>query len=338
MTVLDPNRAFAARVGIPAGGTVVAQARRAGGSSLVVTFTNSSQPVAELDQSGGLNGAQVQTAAIVAGSFDTPAGSVEFDPLGTGTTSVTAALTGFVAAGATVMVTVSTPDITVSAPATVGGGLQAGGGLTLLASQHGGVVVRIESKDLSRILIAPNVTTVGQPFIEVPVANGSQTVNFVVQATDWVVGSSAAAEAVVEVSAPGFTKGTDTVNYVQPAIGIVSLPASLNSLGPNHAFAARVGIPAGGTVVAQARRAGGSDVVATFTSSNPAVGELDGPGGTTGQAQQTLAIAAGAFDTPSGAGGVQFDPLTAGSTTVTVTSTSQFLAVGGATVTVTVSP
>ena len=334
---LDPNRAFTARVGIPAGSTVVAQVRRAGGSDLVVTFTSSSSAVGELDGPGGTTGQAQQTLAIAAGASDTPsgAGGVQFDPLTAGSTTVTATSPQFLAVGASVTVTViQLPGITVSAPATVGGGLQAGGGLTLLASQHGGVVVRIESKDPSRILIAPNATTVGQPFIEVPVANGGQTVSFVVQATDWVVGSSAAAETVVEVSAPGFNTGTDLVNYVQPAIGIASLSSSMTVLDPNRAFAARVGIPAGGTVVAQARRAGGSDVVVTFTSSNRAVGELDGPGGTTGQAQQTLAIAAGAFDTPSGAGGVQFDPLTAGSTTVTATS-PQFLAVG-ASVTVTV--
>jgi hypothetical protein len=336
MTVLDPNRAFAGRVGIPSGNTVVAQARRAGGSALTVSFTNSSQPVAELDQNGGINGAQVQTATIVAGAFDTPAGSVEFDPLGTGITSVSVALPGFLAAGATVTVTVTTPGITVNAPATVGAGLQVAGSLALLATQHGGVLVRIESKDPSRILIAPNATTVGQEFIVVPVANGSQTANFVVQATDWVVGSSTAAAALLEVSAPGFTLGTDVVNYVQPAIGIQSLPSSMTALDPNRAFLARVGIPSGSNVSAQARRAGGSDLVVTFTSSNPAVGELDGPSGTSGQAEQTLHIAAGSIDTPSGTGGVQFDPLSGGSTTVTA-ATPGFLGMG-ATVVVTVSP
>jgi hypothetical protein len=335
MTVLDPNRAFGARVGIPVSGNVVAQARRAGASQLTVTFTNSAQPVAELDQSGGLNGAQMQTASIIPGSSDTPAGSVEFDPLGTGMTSVTVALAGFVAAGATVTVTVSTPGISVAAPATVGGGLQVAGSLTLLASQHGGVTVRVESKDPSRILIAPNATTVGQAFIDLPVANGSQVVSYVVQATDWVVGSSPAT-AVVEVTADGFNNGTDVVNYVQPAIGIHSLPLSMGALDSNRAFFARIGIPVSGTVSGQARRAGGSGVVVTFTSSNPTVGELDGPGGTSGQAEQTLTIAAGSLDTPAGAGGVQFDPLSGGSTTVTA-STPGFLA-AGAMVVVTVSP
>jgi hypothetical protein len=335
LTTLDPNRAFGARVGVAVGNTVSAQQRRAGGSSVLVTFTNSSQPVAELDQSGGVNGAQMQTAFIVAGSSDTPIGSVEFDPLGTGITSVTVAATGFLAAGASVSVTVSTPGITVSAPATVGGGLQVAASLTLLASQHGGVMVRIESKDPSRILIAPNATTVGQPFIELPVANGTQFVTYVVQATDWVVGSSTAT-AIVEVTAPGFNIGTDIVNYAQPAIAIVSLPTSMNASDANRAFYARIGIPVGGSVSGQVRRAGGSDVEVTFTTSNPAVGELDGPDGTSEEAQQTLKIVAGSMDTPLGASGVQFDPVSAGNTTVTAT-TPGFLGTGAA-VMVTVSP
>ena len=86
---------FGARnVRITVGGIPV-QSRRPGAPDLVVTVTNSNAAVAEIDQNGGLNGAQVQTARIVAGQSSTPfnaAGGLEFDPLGIGSTVVTATI------------------------------------------------------------------------------------------------------------------------------------------------------------------------------------------------------------------------------------------------------
>jgi hypothetical protein len=95
------NRDFNVRTGIPNStnsGLRLLQWRRPGGSDLVVTVTNSNPAAGEIDQNGGLNGAQVQTAAIVAAQSSTPfntAGGLEFDPLGVGSTVVTATIPNF---------------------------------------------------------------------------------------------------------------------------------------------------------------------------------------------------------------------------------------------------
>ena len=52
--------------------TQAPQWRRPGSADLVITITNSNAGAAEIDQNGGLNGAQVQTARIVAGQSSTP--------------------------------------------------------------------------------------------------------------------------------------------------------------------------------------------------------------------------------------------------------------------------
>ena len=110
------NRNFNVRVGV-ANATnttnlAVVQWRRPGAPDLVVTLTNSNAAVAELDQNGGLNGAQSQTARIVALQASTPLnapGGVEFDPLGVGTTVLMATIPSFTTLGAANFTIIVTP-------------------------------------------------------------------------------------------------------------------------------------------------------------------------------------------------------------------------------------
>lgn len=114
MTAGAANQDFNVRVGIPNStntGLRLLQWRRPGGSDLVITVANSNAGAGEIDQNGGLNGAQVQTAFIAAGQNSTPSntvGGLEFDPLGAGSTVLTATIPNFTslpATGVTINVT-----------------------------------------------------------------------------------------------------------------------------------------------------------------------------------------------------------------------------------------
>jgi hypothetical protein len=351
-TALSPNDAFGVRVGTRnAGGNELGtqQNRRFGAPALVVTVTNSNATVAEIDLNGA-NGAQTQTSQIVAGQATTPssgANSLEFDPLGTGTTTVSASIPNFFALpGASPAVVVNTPVISVPALGSVGGGLQAGAFTVSLggATEHGVMTLHLVSSDPTRILLAPNLTTPGDSSgtLDLPVAAGANQAQFVVQALDWVDGVSTAATVTVTASAPGFTSDSNSVSYVQPAVELSTLVTTISSTAANDDFVVRVGVPnAFNTAVSspQPRRAGGSTLVVGVTNSNATVAELDQNGGLNGAQSQTANIAAGQSTTPlNTAGGVEFDPLTPGSTTVAVSPLAGFIPVASATQNVTVNP
>ena len=119
--------------------------------------------------------------------FNVSGGGVAFDPLGAGTTGVSATIPGFISTSAALQnVTVITPPISLfSFPTTVGAGLQVGFlSAQLGGSQHGGVTVRIESDNPSLALVSPNNTTAGTPFINAFVSNGSTSVSFFVQGVE----------------------------------------------------------------------------------------------------------------------------------------------------------
>jgi hypothetical protein len=107
------NDEFYAQVGIPNAiqtSMVDYQNRRAGGAPLTVTFSTSVGAISTLVTSAG--SATTRTADIVPGFYYTPTtvatGGVAHDPLGSGTTVLSAALSGFVnLPGASVTVTVN---------------------------------------------------------------------------------------------------------------------------------------------------------------------------------------------------------------------------------------
>jgi hypothetical protein len=307
-TSLSANNDFYVEVGYPnAGNTQLAQiqSRRAGAVDLVATLTNSEATVAEIDQNGGVNGAQTQTVSIVPGVYYSPvsgAGGVEFDPLGTGTTSITGSIPGFIqTTAATQTVTVTGAGITVSFLGSIGGGLQDGPyNVTLGASAHGGVTVRIRSSDATRVLVSPNATTAGAEFIDVPLANGFTQASFWLKGLDWIPGTSTSATVTITGSAAGFTNGTNTVNYVQPALRVSGLPSTPNVQAANNDFYVEIGYPnAGNTQLAQVQQrrvdATPSPLTVTVTNSNGGVAELDQNGGVNGAQTQTASIVPGLY-------------------------------------------
>ncbi len=140
---------------------------------------------------------------------------------------------------------------------------------------------------------------------------------FVVQGLEQVTGTTS-----LQVSAPGFQDATGTLTVVQPTLSIVALNTSMIFSAPNNDFFVGVGIPdSSGTFLQefQPARAGGEGFTATLRSSSVRIGQLVTTA-TTGQSV-TVQIAAGEIFSPFGltAGGVAFDPLRRGTTTVSAT-------------------
>jgi hypothetical protein len=341
-TTLSPDDAFVVRVGVPNAGLTFLnelQAIRAGGNPITVTVTSSSpagQLVTTPDTSRSV------TVQIGVGATQSPssvaAGGVAFDPLAEGSTTVTASNPAFatVTNGART-VTVSAPGINLS-PLTVGAGLQRFWSGSLGASNHGGVDVVITSDDPAVAQVAPDATTPGATSITVPVPDGQTSFVYYVQGVEGVA-DTGTATTTFTVSAPGFTTNSATKTIVRPGLDITGLGTSTTTLSPDDPFVVRVGVPNAGLTFLnelQAIRAGGSPITVTVTSSSATVGQLVTSTLTSGSV--TVQIGVGGTQSPSSvaAGGVAFDPLTTGSTTVTA-SHPAFATVTNGTRTVTVS-
>lgn len=316
---LDPADPFAVRVGLPnAGGTMVTapQQVRAGGG-LTATLTNSDGAIGQLITTA-LTGQSV-TVPIAAGSPLSPGsvalGGVAFDGLGVGSTSVSASVPGFTAVtGATQLVNVTQPIVTISAISDVGAGLMTTSGATLSASDHGGVTVHVESNNPGAILVSPNVATPGASSYDVFLANGVVNVPLVVHGVENMVSG-----ADITVSAPGYTSASRAVSVVQPALDIIGLFLSIDTLDPADPFQIRVGLTnAGNTsvIVSQSVRTGSPGLTATVASFTPSVGTLIT--NTETDDSVTVTITAGSSLSPAtvATGGVAFDGLSNGSSVV----------------------
>ncbi len=327
-TSLSANTGFYVQIGIPNTnntGFNELQAVRAGGVSKTVTFTNSNAAVAQLLTTGTTG--QSATVQIQPGQSNSPTsvttGGVAFDPLVAGSTTVSAGIPGLIPLpGAAKNVTVTAPAVTFNVSTyTVGAGLQSscpfGCVMFLGASNHGGVTVHLESSDPTKILLSPDGTTPGAATLDLAIPNGQAAATFVVQGVE--TATPLPSTVAITASAPGFTNGTSTATIVQPAFDLVGLPATTTSLSANTGFYVQIGIPNTnntGFNELQAVRAGGVSKTVTFTNSNAAVAQLLTTG-TTGQSA-TVQIQPGQSNSPTSVttGGVAFDPLVAGSTTV----------------------
>lgn len=322
-TSLSPNSAFTARIGTAnAAGTAIESEYpiRRGGTPITVTIVNSNATVAQLVTQSGAG--QSATLTIPVGATRTPsalgAGGVEFDPLSSGTTTVSVTAPGVISgSGASAAVTVTAPSMTAGG-VTIGAGLQAATGGSLGASNYGTTTVHIESSDPALVRIAPNAATIGTASVDVAMTAPATSFGYVIQAVEGVTGS-----ATITVSAPGFTPATALVTVRALAIELVSLPSTTTALSPNTAFTARVGtLNAGGTAIESeyAIRTGGVPITVTFGNANAAVAQLVSTAGSGQSATATIPV--GATRTPSSvaSGGVEFDPIAAGTTIVTASA------------------
>jgi hypothetical protein len=339
-TTLSPNTAFYAQVGLSDVyyGGVSAQAVRAGGTTLTVSIASSQVGVGQLQQTAGTSG--TASVTIPVGQYYSPTtvagGGVAFDPVGAGTTTITATVPGFLQRPtANQAVTVSSPGITMYS-VTVGSGLMVSNSLFLGASETGGVTVWIRSSSPAIAKVSANATTAGTDSVGIFVPNGQTGVTFFVHGIEGQTGT-----VTFTASAPGFVDGSAPITVVQPAVQFYWLYGTTYSASAaDQLFYLWVGTPYGSPasgVSTQAVRAGAAPLVATVTSATPAVGTLVNSAGS--GATRTVNIAAGSYQTAGtvGGGGIAFDPLTTGSTSVSV-SIPGYVQTTAATQTITVTP
>lgn len=210
------------------------------------------------------------------------------------------------------------------------------------ASNHGGVTLRLTSSDPQVLLLSPDASTEGAPFIDIDIRDGNSGFNYYTHGLEGATGT-----VIVTAQAPGFTDGTNSAVVVQPAFDIVGLNASTSAGAADDPFQVRLGVPTGlpGAEYMwyeEALRAGAAPLTVTVDNRDGAVAQLiwDPSGGGPEPAQSvTLTIQPGSARSASSvsAGGVAFDPLAAGSTTVT-SAIAAFFALPASSVAVTVSP
>ena len=297
---------------------------------LTVTLTSGSQAV-------GLpttlaNGAVSPNAAVIAvnSAFtgnSVAGGGVAFDALGGGTTTVTATAPGFALTNPPsgnavnqVDVTVTQPGITLTSGASLnllGAGLQTPGNITLGGSDHGGVTVRITSSDPGVLLVAPNTTTPGTAFIDVNFADGDATEPYVVQGV-----GSATGQATVTATSPQFTNGQLIVDVVEPRLQISGLLLNTNSLAADDPFFVGTGVAnAGGNIQQFQNVSAAGPLTVTLTSGSQAVGlPTTLANGAVSPNTAVIAVNSAFTGNSVAGGGVAFDALGGGTTTITATA------------------
>jgi hypothetical protein len=319
ITTLSVDDVFQVRVGIGNGANLtVLQEIRAGGTPLTATVVSDTVAVARLvtaTDTGAVVTVQIPVLATASPS-SVGAGGVALEPLAAGVTVVRASIPGFVTTttGGIRTVTVSQPGIT-SGATTVGAGLQENVGATLGASDHGGVNVVVRSTNPQVALVAPNASTPGTDSIVVAVANGSTSVPYHLQGVEGVADTVS-----FVISAPGFTTREVRHTVVVPQLDIIGLLTSITTLSADDVFQVRVGIGNGANLtVLQEIRAGGTPLTATVTSSAPTVGQLATSTLRSGTVEVQIPVLTSVSASTVASGGVAFDPLTAGTTTVSAT-------------------
>ena len=321
---LDPADLFQVRVGLPGSGNASvnpAQNVRAGGTGFTATIVNSNAVAGQLVTTPVTG--QTVTVSITPGNSTSPssvaAGGVAFDGLNVASTTVSASIPGLISTmAASANVSVTQPTITLAAISNVGSGLQGGANtVTLSASEHGGVTVHVESADPSVALVSPNASTAGTASIDVVLANGFTGTSFVVSGLEGVTGGS-----LVTVSAPGFTSVSRTASVQQPALDIVGLVTSIDTLDPADAFQVRIGLPSGGITSvnpSQNIRTGGVPLTATIKNSAAAIGDLITTPLTGDSVTVVIAVGQAQSASSVAAGGVAFDGTALGLATVSAT-------------------
>jgi hypothetical protein len=345
-TTFAANIAFLVRVGVTnAAGTGFSafQGVRAGSPTVTATITNSNGTVARLVTATDTSTTQ-ETVNVAPGSSNSPgsvaSGGVAFDPLAAGTTTVAATIPGFTAfAGATVNVTVAAPNITLFTPAQgtgrVGNGLQDAASGQLQNPTPVATTVRVSSGDQAALLISPNDSTPGSPFVDIPMAVNAQTFSYYVQGVGVSTGP-----VTITTSSANYNNATTQVTVAAPAMDLSGIPTATTTFAANDPFVVRIGVinaANNGFSAFQAIRAGSPPLTATITNSNGTVAQLL-TATDTSTTQETVTIGPRVTTSPGSVaqGGVAFDPLAAGTTTVTG-SIPGFTSLAGATIGVTVS-
>jgi hypothetical protein len=331
-TIVSPNTRFRVRVGVPEGDGVSPQMTQ---SLLTATFTNSFAVVGQLEGQNGSDSAQQRTYTVPPGGSTSPSVGLEFDPIGIGTTTVSATIPGFIStprASANVQVVFANGpgQLGLPAPSKLGAGLQSEAiMIDLPHGQHGGTSVTVTSSDPNRVRIAPNHSTVGSGSLTLQVPSGSPGVPIVIQGVDWVEGTSSTGTVTLtaHASSVAFSDVTDTIEYEQAYLGLWRLPTQPPDHEPVDASSANVdfqvfaGLVDFTAITFTAQRARPGGITVTLSNDDASVAELDPNGGGLGAQTRMVTIPGGQSYSPlDAAGGVEFDPLGSGWTMVTAES------------------
>jgi hypothetical protein len=210
-------------------------------------------------------------------------------------------------------------------PVTVGAGLQTNFNpfccpLTVQLSgpaPAGGLTVHIESNSPAVALVSADGLTEGTSAIDIDIDEGDTQAFYYVHGLEGASGA-----ATITATAPGFGETGGTVTVVQPALQIVNLPANTTPLSANSEFQVAVGLAdATNTFLFTVMPVrAGRTLTTTVTTSNTDVGLLVTEADGAGQNRQVTIeentyFTAGTVDT----GGIAFDPVGGGATTVTAT-------------------
>ncbi len=205
---------------------------------------------------------------------------------------------------------------------TLQNGIVAGGGLQVAmsgslqaATNDGGVTINIASSDSTKLLVSPNATTPGTPFINVFVASGALSYTFYVQG---VAGASGSVTLTASTTDTQFTTGTTSVSVVEPQLVFYTgLPTSEPATSADAPFEIATFAPG----YTYEDVAAGNSLVVTLSSSNTATASLT----TSSQAQTspvTVTLQAGADMSPAtvSGGGVALHAVAPGSTNISATA------------------
>lgn len=320
-TTLSPDDAFYVRFGSPSsstGGLSSLDDLRPGASPRTVDIINDTPALGDLVRS---EGSSDSTRFLVGpGLNSTPttfaAGGVTFRFLAEGVATVRANVPGMRSTQPTQSVTITQPSIASLSNITLGAGLQRPGTMNLSQPPTDTVRVTLTTDSLGLALLAPDDATLGGDTVIVVFPPGVTSRSFVVQALEGSIDTTIALVA----SAPGFTGRSSILRLLQPVFEVISLATQPTTLHANDPFGVRVGSPGsptGGLSSVDELRVGSPGVPIVLRSSVGTVGRLVTETGT-GDSVLVL-LSARESQTPASAalGGVDFDPLTTGSTTIT---------------------
>ncbi len=320
-SVIDPEDPFTVRVGIASGTGVsvgTTQKARVGGAGFTATIT-SSVPATLMLRTQTQTGGSV-TVLIPPGSSSSAAsiasGGVAADALQPGTAQISGSIDGFDTvdnSARTVTYEAAVIDF-LGLPQTIGAGLR--GNLLrarLNGSAHGGTTIDIVSEDPSRVLLSQGSSDPGVPSLSILVNDGSTDASFYAHALEGVTGI-----ATVSASAAGIIGDTDGVTVVAPNFRLNSVTTTIDTLDPPDAFTVQVGYSLNGTSwsASQPARPGGPGIDGVAYVVDPAVGQI--VDAIASGDSINFRLEPGDSSTPGSiaGGGVGFDGVGAGSTTV----------------------
>jgi hypothetical protein len=292
--------------GTPQSGAIVR-----GGINLAANVTSSNTAVGVMvNGNNSIAGGQQCTTTIVATA-------IAFDPISAGTTTMTVAqpagmmvATSNAGFAPTRVVDVSAPSFTPQGALTLGLNATQDANFNLdTPAPAGGLAVTITSSDPTRVLVVPgsNPNVLGTATTTINVAAGQTFVSYSAQ------GLANSGNATVTYSAPGYASFTRTVTFAPTSLRIQGAQSPLNTSTTAANTIVEVcfglldaaGTPQGGAIVR-----GGINLAANVTSSNTAVGVMvNGNNSIVGGQQCTTTTVATA---------IAFDPISAGTTTMTV--------------------